>query len=105
MDVEALRNLKRHFTDDVAMMPGNLVFRGPDNIITFHENMYTRFDSFDIKFTIESIHVLGGLAVEKGRHEGTVDPKDGPPRQQSGIYLYVYERDENDQWKIHRMSW
>ncbi len=105
MDVNALRKLRRHFTEDIAMMPGNLVVRGSDEIIAFHEDLYTKFDSFDVKFTIESIHVLGGLAIERGHTSGSVDPVDGPPRKSSGSYLYVYERDENNKWKIHRMSW
>ncbi len=70
-----------------------------------HFMLYTKFDSFDVKFTIESIHVLGGLAIERGHTNGSVDPIDGPPRESSGSYLYVYERDENNKWKIHRMSW
>lgn len=102
MDASTLGDV---FTEDAAMLPGNTVVRGAENILAFHKRLYDRLDSYEIDFQTESIHVRGGLAVEIGSYTNTVDPKDGPPRSGSGRFLYVYERSESGEWKIHRMSW
>lgn len=94
MDAAAFAAL---FAEDVAMLPvdGEPV-HGADAVEEFHRVLYDRFDEIDIRFTIEEIRVLGGLAVEHGTYE---------TRSGGGHYLYTYERAADGQWRINRMSW
>ena len=94
MDAPAFAEL---LTEDVAMLPVGIdAVHGAAEVEEFHRALYERFDEIDIRFTVEDIRVLGGLAVESG----TYDTPDG-----GGRYLYTYERTADGTWRINRMSW
>lgn len=95
-----------HLADEVAMLPASGPrHAGIDDVVAFHRDHFDTYD-IDVSFSIDTITILGDLAVEHGTYTATLSPVDGgEPRDGGGEYLYVYERQPNEDWKIMRMSW
>lgn len=93
------------FTDDVAMLPavGEAV-HGAREVEEYHRRLYEQGE-LGVRFHIEDITILGGLAVETGTYAWTATSADGETREGEGRYLYVHERSSDGTWRIHRMSW
>ena len=93
------------FAPDVAVRTETTRVDGAHEVEAFHRDIYDRQD-LDIRFMLEEVLVLGGLAVEHGTYTIDLTSKEtGETRREAGRYLYTYERDDSGGWKIHRMSW
>ena len=95
----------RLFTDDVAMLPPGNPIHGAADVEQFHRELYRSFTALDVEFDINQISILGDLAVETGSYTAASVRQDGTADTSRGRYIYVYERQPDEGWKILRMSW
>lgn len=102
LDAQALGKL---FTEDIAMLPPHNRIDGADQVEQFHRELYQELRALEVDFQIEQIQVLGDLAIETGTYTFESVRRNGTESQGGGKYIYTYERQPSDDWKIHRMSW
>lgn len=102
-DVEAFG---QHLAKNVAQLPAAQIIHGRDDVMNATAEAYDAYE-LDERFHIDTIVVAGDLAVEHGSYELTMTPKDsGDPLHADGLpYVYVYERSQEDDWQVPRISW
>lgn len=65
-------------------------------------------DQFRLQFAlaVDEVRVLGEWAFERGGYTISLTPKaGGPPMQDIGKYITVYQRKPGDTWRIARDIW
>ena len=88
--------------DAVLMMTGSPALRGRVAITQTLNQMMTQATLKDARFHIDDVLLGGDLAVETGRYEWTVVPKEGKPVPDKGKYVVVWQRQDDGSLKIIR---
>ena len=68
----------------------------------------TFLSQFRVQFalTVDEVRVLGEWALERGAYRISLNPiAGGPPIQDIGKYITVYQRKPGDLWRIARDIW
>ena len=89
-------------SDAVLMMTGSPALRGRVAITQTLNQMMTQATLKDARFHIDDVLLGGDLAVETGRYEWTVVPKEGKPVPDKGKYVVVWQRQDDGSLKIIR---
>ena len=94
------------FTDDGVQMPPN----APANVGRTMIGSWSQafLDQFRLQFAlvIDEVRVLGEWAFERGGYRISLHPKaGGPPMQDIGKYITVYQRKPGDNWRMARDIW
>lgn len=89
-------------SDAVLMMTGSPTLRGRVAISQTLNQMMTQATLKDARFHIDDVILGGNLAVETGRYEWTVEPKQGKPVPDKGKYVVVWQRQDDGSLKIIR---
>jgi len=94
------------FTDDGVQMPPNAPANIGKTMIGSWSGAF--LDHFHLQFALEvdEVHVLGEWAFERGGYTISLDPKaGGPPMQDIGKYITVYQQKAGDTWRMARDIW
>ena len=94
------------FTDDGVQMPPN----APANVGRTMIGSWSRpfLGQFRLQFAlaVDEVRVLGEWAFERGGYTISLHPKaGGPPMQDMGKYITVYQRKPGDTWRMARDIW
>lgn len=89
-------------SDAIVMMPNQPTMRGHDAIRTGFGGMFSQFTVSNAKVTTEDVLVAGDYAIETGRLEMTMTPKQGKAINDKGKYVTVWQRQPDGSWKIIR---
>jgi uncharacterized protein (TIGR02246 family) len=94
------------FTDDGVQMPPN----APANVGRTTIGSWSKgfMDLFRLEFTlaVDEVRVLGEWAFERGTYTISLNPKaGGPPMQDMGNYITVYQRKPGESWRMARDIW
>lgn len=65
-------------------------------------SMFSSATLSNVTFQTEDVQVAGDLAIETGRYEMTVTPKQGKAINDKGKYVTVWQRQPDGSWKIVR---
>lgn len=101
LDAEPINS---HLAADVVLYGPDVEFVGIDDVAQHYRDLYDSAEAIDVSFTIETIDVVGPVAVERGTYDYAATSAEGAPSEGEGTYLYVYEYDGDD-WRIHRIVW
>ncbi|MCG6909984.1 MAG: SgcJ/EcaC family oxidoreductase [Deltaproteobacteria bacterium] len=94
------------FTDDGVQMPPNMPANvGRPAIEAWSKGFMNLFGlTFDL--SVEEVRVLGEWAFEQGTYTIGLNPKSGgPPMQDAGKYITVYQRKSGERWRMARDIW
>ena len=94
------------FTDDGVQMPPN----APANVGRAMIGSWSQalLGHFHVQFAlaVDEVRVLGEWALERGGYTISLNPKaGGPPMQDIGKYITVYQRKPGDAWRMARDIW
>jgi len=94
------------FTEDGVQMPPN----APANVGRTMIESWSRpfLDQFRLQFAlaVDEVRVLDEWAFERGGYTISLTPKaGGPPMQDIGKYVTVYQRKRGDTWRMARDIW
>jgi uncharacterized protein (TIGR02246 family) len=94
------------FTDDGLQMPPN----APANVGKAMIESWSKalLIQFRVQFvlSVDEVRVLGGWAFERGGYTISLNPSaGGPPMQDSGKYITIYQRSATDAWRMARDIW
>jgi uncharacterized protein (TIGR02246 family) len=94
------------FTDDAVQMPPN----APGNVGRLKIASWSQafLDQFRVHFAlaVDEVRVLGEWAFERGSYSIRLTSKaGGPPMQDIGKYLTIYQRTPGDTWRMSRDIW
>lgn len=94
------------FTDDGVQMPPN----APANVGRTMIGSWSKafLDQFRLQFAlaIDEVRILGEWAFERGGYTISLHPKaGGPPMQDIGKYITLYQRKPGDTWRMARDIW
>ncbi len=94
------------FTEDaVFMAPGRAALLGRQ-AIRVGASSFFEHSTEKLEPSIESITIPGDWAHAHGTFSRTLIPNDGDERQHTqGKFLWIFERQSNDTWKIARYIW
>jgi uncharacterized protein (TIGR02246 family) len=94
------------FTDDGVQMPPHAPANiGRTAIAGWSEGF---MGLFHLEFTlaVDEVHIQEEWAFERGTYAITLNPKaGGPPMQDAGKYITVYQRKPGDSWQMARDIW
>ena len=94
------------FTDDAVQMPPNAPGNvGRENIASWSKGF---LDQFHVRFALAvyEVRLFGEWAFERGAYTINLTSKaGGPPMQDIGKYLTIYQRKPGDSWRIARDIW
>jgi uncharacterized protein (TIGR02246 family) len=94
------------FTDEAVQMPPN----APENVGRPKIASWSQafLDQFRVHFAlaVDEVRVLGEWAFERGSYNINLTSKaGGPPMQDIGKYLTIYQRKPWDTWRMARDIW
>ena len=94
------------FTDDGVQMPPNT----PANVGRSRIESWSKefMDLFRLEFTlsVDEVRVLDEWAFERRTYTIGLNPKSGgPPMQDAGKYITIYQRKSGDGWRMARDIW
>jgi uncharacterized protein (TIGR02246 family) len=94
------------FTDDGVQMPPNAPANvGRTMIRSWSEAFLAQF-RLQFALALDEVRVLGEWAFERGSYTISLHPKaGGPPMQDIGKYITVYQRKPGDTWRMARDIW
>ena len=94
------------FTTEAVQMPPNAPANvGRSKIASWSQAF---LDQFRIQFAlaVDEVRVLGDWAIESGRYTITLSDKaGGPPMQDIGKYITIYQRTSGENWQMARDIW
>ena len=94
------------FTEDGVQMPPNTSANEGRSMIRSWSQAFV--DQYRSQFapTVNEVRVAGDLAFERGGYTISLDPKaGGPPIQDVGKYIMVYQRESGGTWRIACDIW
>jgi uncharacterized protein (TIGR02246 family) len=94
------------FTAEAIQMPPNAPANVGRSKITSWSQAF--LDQFLVKFmlAVDEVRVLGDWAIESGRYAISLSAKaGGPPMQDTGKYITIYQRAPGDGWQMARDIW
>jgi uncharacterized protein (TIGR02246 family) len=94
------------FTDDGVQMPPNAPANvGRTMIGSWSQAILAQF-RLQFALAVDEVRVLGEWAFERGGYTISLHPKaGGPPMQDMGKYITVYQRKPGDTWRMARDIW
>jgi uncharacterized protein (TIGR02246 family) len=94
------------FADDAVQMPPNAPANvGAANIASWSQGF---LDQFRVSFAlaVDEVRVFGEWAFESGTYTiGLTFKAGGPPMQDKGKYITVYQRKSGNTWRMARDIW
>lgn len=99
-DIDAM--LTAYASDAIVMQPNQPAWRGHDGIRTGGQGMFSAATLSGVTFHTDDVQIAGDLAVETGRYEMTLTPKQGKAINDKGKYLTVWQRQADGSWKVIR---
>jgi ketosteroid isomerase-like protein len=91
--------------DGVLMPPHHPAVAGHPAIVQYFRNLFSR-SKFRFTFTSSQIHVAGDTALQHVTYTVIIWPRDdGPPIEDVGKGLHVYERQPNGSWQLTHDIW
>ncbi len=94
--------LAAYGSDAIVMQPNQPVWRGHEGIRSGGQGMFAAATLSNVTFHTEDVQVAGDFAIETGRYEMTVTPKQGKAINDKGKYMTVWQRQADGSWKIIR---
>jgi uncharacterized protein (TIGR02246 family) len=94
------------FTHDGVQMPPYAPANvGTKMIATWSQSFLAQFRVM-FALAVEEVRVLGEWAFERGEYTISLHPKPGgPPIQDTGKYITLYQRQPGDTWRMARDIW
>jgi uncharacterized protein (TIGR02246 family) len=94
------------FADDGVQMPPNAPANvGKAMIRSWSEVLLDRF-RVQFALAVDEVRALGDWAFERGGYTIRLNPKaGGPPMQDMGKYITLYQRKPGDTWRMARDIW
>lgn len=94
------------FTDDGVQMPPHAPANIGRTAIAGWSQGFMGLFSLEFALAVDEVHVQDDWAFERGTYTITLNPKaGGPPMQDAGKYLTVYQRKPGDSWRMARDIW
>jgi uncharacterized protein (TIGR02246 family) len=94
------------FTDDAVQMPPNAPANVGRTMIGSWSQAFRAQFRLQFALEVDEVRVLGEWAFERGRYTISLHPKmGGPPMQDMGNYITVYQRKPGDAWRMARDIW
>jgi uncharacterized protein (TIGR02246 family) len=94
------------FTDDGVQMPPNAPTNVGRTMIGSWSQAFLAQFRLQFALAVDEVRVLGAWAFERGGYTIGLHPKaGGPPMQDIGKYITVYQRKPGDPWRIARDIW
>jgi uncharacterized protein (TIGR02246 family) len=94
------------FTDDGVQMPPNAPANVGRTMIGSWSQAFLAQFRLQFALAVDEVRVLGEWAFERGGYTISLHPKaGGPPMQDSGKYITVYQRKPGDTWRMARDIW
>jgi uncharacterized protein (TIGR02246 family) len=94
------------FTDDGVQMPPNAHANVGRTMIGSWSQAFLAQFRLQFALAVDEVRVLGEWAFERGGYTIRLHPKaGGPPIQDSGKYITVYQRKPGDTWRMARDIW
>ncbi len=102
-DAEAWAGL---FTDDGVQMPPHAPANTGRTAIAEWSRGFMGLFHMEFALAVDEVHVQDEWAFERGTYAITLNPKaGGPPMQDAGKYITVYQRQPGDHWRMARDIW
>jgi uncharacterized protein (TIGR02246 family) len=94
------------FTDDAVQLPPNAPANvGRTMIGSWSKGFLAQF-RLQFALAVDEVRVLGEWAFERGRYTISLNLKaGGPPMQDIGKYITVYQKKPGDTWRMARDIW
>lgn len=94
------------FADDGVQMPPNAPANVGRTMIASWSQAFLEHFRLQFALAVDEVRVLGEWAWERGRYTINLNPKvGGPPMQDTGEYITVYQRKPGDSWRMARDIW
>jgi uncharacterized protein (TIGR02246 family) len=94
------------FTDDGVQMPPNAPANVGRTMIGSWSQAFLAQFRLQFALAVDEVRVLGEWAFERGGYTISLHPKaGGPPMQDIGKYITVYQRKPGDTWRMARDIW
>ena len=100
------RTWAAQFTDDGVQMPPNMPVNVGRSLIESWSKAFMDLFGLEFALSVEEVRVLGKWAFERGIYTISLSPKSGgPPMQDEGKYITIYERKSGESWRMARDIW
>lgn len=94
------------FTDDGVQMPPHAPANIGRTAIAGWSKGFMGLFSLEFALAVDEVHVQAEWAFERGTYAITLNPKaGGPPMQDAGKYITVYQRQPGASWRMARDIW
>lgn len=94
------------FTADGVQMPPNAPANTGRAMIEAWSQAFLGQFRVQFALAVDEVRVLGEWALERGGYTIGLDPiAGGPPIQDIGKYITVYQREAGDEWRMARDIW
>jgi uncharacterized protein (TIGR02246 family) len=94
------------FTDDGVQMPPNAPANVGRAMIGSWSQVFLAQFRAQFALAVDEVRILGEWAFERGGYTISLHPKaGGPPMQDSGKYITVYQRQPGETWRMARDIW
>jgi uncharacterized protein (TIGR02246 family) len=91
------------FTHDVRLMfPGTPDVRGRDSVAALMKRAWPAINPTALRYQTDEVHLLGDQAVSITRYWVTLAPPGQPVVQDSGRYMFLWQRQADGAWQIRR---
>jgi uncharacterized protein (TIGR02246 family) len=100
------RTWAAQFTDDGVQMPPNMPVNVGRSLIESWSKAFMDLFGLEFALSVEEVRVLGKWAFERGIYTISLSPKSGgPPMQDDGKYITIYQRKSGESWRMARDIW
>jgi len=100
------RTWAAQFTDDGVQMPPNMPVNVGRSLIESWSKAFMDLFGLEFALSVEEVRVLGKWAFERGIYTISLSPKSGgPPMQDEGKYITIYQRKSGESWRMARDIW
>ena len=94
------------FTDDGVQMPPNALANVGQTAIEAWSQGFMSLFRLEFALGVDEVHVFGEWAFERGTYSISLHPKSGgPPMQDMGKHITIYQRKSGVGWRIARDIW
>jgi uncharacterized protein (TIGR02246 family) len=94
------------FTEDGVQMPPNAPVNTGRAMIEAWSHAFLGQFRVQFALAVDEVRVLGEWALERGGYTISLDPvAGGPPLQDIGKYITVYQRERGGAWRMARDIW
>jgi uncharacterized protein (TIGR02246 family) len=100
------REWAAQFTDDGVQMPPHMPANFGRSAIESWSKGFTDMFGLEFSLAVEEVRAQGEWAFERGTYTIGLNPKSGgPPMQDAGKYITIYQRTSGESWRMARDIW